>query len=153
MERKDIVTIKQEMLQLLKGLSRLKWSQQPCPDLKPSECELLSILFLTTVGKSPPAVSASVLSTELQITPAGITHLVNPLEDAGYLQRQKDPNDRRKVLIGFTKKGYQLAESLIQIMLGKLGSLVDHLGEKDSREFVRIMSIVIEYLIENPLKR
>lgn len=150
MHRKDDVTLKQQMLQLIKGLTRLKWSQQPCPELKPSECELLRILFLTTVGKSPPAVSASELSTELQITPAGVTHLVNPLEEAGYIQRTKDPNDRRVVLVGLTEKGHHSAARLIQQALDRFGRLVDHLGEKDSREFIRILSIVVEYLIKNP---
>ena len=150
MENKDSADLKQEMLHLLKGLSRLRWSQQPCPDLKPSECELLRILFLTTVGKSLHAVSASELSSELQITPAGVTHLLNPLEDAGYIQRMKDPNDRRVVLVGLTEKGHQSANRLIQHALARFGRLVDHLGRKDSQEFIRILSIVVEYLIKNP---
>ena len=151
MKNQDNAALQQQMLHLIKGLARLKWSYQPCPDLKPSECELLRILFLTTVEKSLPAVSASELSSELQITPAGVTHLLNPLEDSGYIQRTKDPNDRRVVLVGLTDKGQRSAAGLIQHALDRFGRLVDHLGEKDSREFIRILSTVVEYLIKNPI--
>lgn len=45
------------------------------------------------------------ISNLLQITPAGVTHLINPLEQAGYIERLRAPNDRRVILIGLTDRG------------------------------------------------
>jgi len=139
-----------ELLQLLKEISRLRWEHQPNMELRPSENEFLVLLYLS-IDEDKKALTASELSNLLKITPAGVTHLINPLEELGYIERLKDSNDRRIVLISLTKKGEQFAEALIEITSEKIGGLVDFLGEEDSRTFIRIMASVIRYLQENPL--
>ena len=139
------------MHQLMVRFSRLKWSQQPCPDLKPSECEVLGYLFMATTGGGSAAVSASDLSGELKITPAGVTHLVNALEAGEFIQRKKNPSDRRVVLISLTKKGRLAARALVNDAFKKMKKLADHLGEKDSQALVRIMSAALEFFNENAL--
>ena len=56
------------------------------------------------------AFTVTEISNLLQITPAGVTHLINPLEEAGCIERLQAPKDRRVVLIGLTDKGTQVAE-------------------------------------------
>lgn len=143
--------ITQEMLQLIIKFSRVKWSQRPCPDLKPSECELLGVLYLSTIEDANQSTSPSTLSEELSITPAGVTHLINALEDGGYIQRNKDPEDRRVVLISLTQKGVRSAENLIHDAYQKLNGLVEHLGKQDSQTFNRIMSAALNYFEKNPI--
>jgi DNA-binding MarR family transcriptional regulator len=92
------------------------------------------------------ALSVSELSNLLQITPAGVTHLLNPLEDVGCIKRLRDPKDRRVVLIGLTDKGQNIADDLIAGAQDKLVGLIEHLGEEDSRTLVRLMLKMIEYL-------
>jgi DNA-binding MarR family transcriptional regulator len=140
-----------ELLQLLKEISRMRWEYQLAMELRPSENELLILLYLS-IDENKTELSASELSDLLKITPAGVTHLINPLEELGYIVRLKDPNDRRIVLIGLTRKGKQFAEALIEIAADKIGGLVDYLGEEDSQTFIRIMASIIEYLKENPFK-
>lgn len=150
MRQNSTTEIIQELHQLMVRFSRLKWSQQICSDLTPSECEVLGYLYLATTGETPTKISASVLSNELKITPAAVTHLVNALEAGGYLQRQKDLSDRRVVLIELTKKGTLAAKTLIQDALQNLEKLANHLGENDSRALVRIMSAALTFFSENP---
>lgn len=140
-----------ELLQLLKEISRMRWENQRNMELKPSENELLILLYLS-IDEDKKALSASELSNVLKITPAGVTHLINPLEELGYIERLKDPNDRRVVLIGLTGKGKQIAKAQINLASEKISGLVDYLGEKDSQTFIRIMSSVTEYLRENPFQ-
>lgn len=140
----------QEMLQLIIKFSRVKWSQRPCPDLKPSECELLGYLYLSTIEDNTSPISPSMLSDELNITPAGVTHLINALEDGGYIQRNKAPEDRRVVLISLTDEGIQSAQDLLQNAYLKLTGLVNHLGKQDSQAFIRIMSAALDYFDKEP---
>ena len=42
---------------------------------------------------------ASVIAKAINLTPAAITALIDRLEARGFVQRQSDPNDRRKVLV------------------------------------------------------
>lgn len=151
MHQEKTAQIAMELLQLLKEISRIRWEHQLNIELRPSENELLILLYLS-IDKDKKALSASELSNVLKITPAGVTHLVNPLEEWGYIERLKDPNDRRVVLITLTDKGIQIAEALTNMASEKIGGLVDYLGEKDSQTFIRIMSSVTEYLRENPFQ-
>jgi DNA-binding MarR family transcriptional regulator len=91
------------------------------------------------------AFTMTEISNLLQITPAGVTHQINPLEEAGYIERLQAPNDRRIVLIGLTDKGTQVAETLISEVQESLIGLVNHLGEEDSQTLIRLMSKAIEF--------
>ena len=149
MDNENSAQITLEILQLLSEFSRIRWEHQPNIDLRPSETELLLLLFLS-IDENKKALSASELSNLLKITPAGVTHLINPLEEYGYIERLKDPDDRRIVLIALTEKGRQTAKSLIEYASKKINGLVEVLGEDDSRTFIRIMSAVMKYMKENP---
>ena len=149
MDQNNSAQITIEILQLLSEFSRIRWEQQPNFDLRPSESELLLLLHLS-INENKRALSASEISNLLKITPAGVTHLINPLEELGYVERLKDPDDRRIVLIALTHRGTQTAQTLIQFASKKISGLVDYLGEKDSHTFIRIMSAVILYMKENP---
>ena len=141
----------QELFQVLGQLRRLKWEQPPIPDLKSSECELLGFLYLN-LGPGTKSISASDLSSQLYVTPAAITHLLNPLEDAGYVAREKDPADRRFVLISLTSDGKKMAESLLKGIEEILQGFVKFLGEEESERLIQLISNMLEYFSINPLK-
>ena len=143
--------IAHELFKRLKDFSQLRWEMQSPIGLRPSEMELRGLLYLST-NEEKRALSASELSSMLNITPAGVTHLINPLEKKGFIERKKDPNDRRVVLVGFTEKGNQIGELVIERFNETLAGLVDHLGEKDSKTLIQLISSVVEYLTANPLK-
>ena len=140
----------QELLQLLKHFSRLKWEKSPIQELRPSECELLALLY-TNHSDGNKALPASELSKQLNITPAGVTHLLNPLEETGYINRIKDPADRRFVLISLSAKGERLAESLAEEAQNKISDITQYLGEEDSKILIRIMASLISYINKHPL--
>jgi DNA-binding MarR family transcriptional regulator len=137
--------ITRELFQLLKQFSRLRWEKKDFQGLKRSEFEFLVTLELM-LRDGAEGVTPSDLSSQMQITPAGITHLINPLEEAGYIQRLPDANDRRMVLVGLTPKGKELAGVLLREAHESLVGVVDHLGEEDSRTLIRLMSSMIVYL-------
>ena len=93
-----------------------------------------------------PAISVSEISNLLQITPAGVTHLINPLEEKGFVQRLADRSDRRIVRVGLTARGTETADAMLTIIQEQLLGLINHLGEADGETFMRLMSRAIEYL-------
>jgi DNA-binding MarR family transcriptional regulator len=144
MTNKDQLALTQELFQLMKQLPRPKLKQNSVDGLTRSEYELLAMLVMSTKeGKG--AFTVTEISNLLQVTPAGVTHLINPLEEAGYIERMPDLHDRRIVRIGLTDKGTQAAESLISEVQENLIGLVNHLGEADSKTLIRLMSKSIEF--------
>jgi len=133
-----------DLFQLMKQFPRPKLKQSSIDGLTRSEYELLVMLVMNH-DKDKTALSVTEISNLLQITPAGVTHLINPLEEAGYIERLHAPNDRRIVLIGLTDQGTKVAEALISEVQEQLIGLVNHLGEEDSKTLIRLMSKSIEF--------
>ena len=144
MQEVTTLTLTRQLFQLMKQFPRSKLKQGSVDGLTRSEYELLAMLAMW-FESDRKALSATELSGLLQITPAGVTHLLNPLEQAGYIERLPDRNDRRVVLIGLTEKGTQVARSLIAEVQENLLGLVNFLGEEDSKTLIRLMSKAIAF--------
>ncbi|MFN2198919.1 MAG: MarR family winged helix-turn-helix transcriptional regulator [Anaerolineales bacterium] len=144
MNQNSSSALTRDLFQLMKQFPRLKLEHCAVDGLTRSEYNLLGMLVINLdAGKQ--AFSVTEISNLLQITPAGVTHLINPLEAAGYIQRQPDPNDRRIVLVEVTPKGKQVAESLLREVQENLSGLVNYLGEDDSKILIHLMSRAIDY--------
>jgi DNA-binding MarR family transcriptional regulator len=131
----------------MKQLPRIRLTQTSPESLRQREYDLLVLLALNLDAQTQ-ALPVSELGNLLQITPAGVTHLLNPLEELGCIRRLADPNDRRVVLIALTEKGKEIADSLIGTVQEKLVGLIHHLGEEDSATLIRLMSKMIAFLSE-----
>jgi DNA-binding MarR family transcriptional regulator len=116
--------------------------------IRPSEIIVMSNLAKLS-GNAEKGIKVSDFSGYMQVTPAAITHIIDLLVEKGLVERRADPDDRRIVLISPTKKGLETARDLEEKINIKIGGLVDFLGEKDSKEFVRLLSSVSEYFDKN----
>ncbi len=144
MKEETSLALSHDLFQLMKQLPRLKFKTNSMDGLTPGEQGLLMILVIN-LGDARKSFKVSELSSLLHITPAGVTHLINPLEEAGYVERLPHAKDRRIVLVGLTEKGLQAAEALISESREGFIALVDHLGEEDSRTFIRLLSTAIDF--------
>jgi len=144
MNKTKVSDLTQDLFQLFKQFSRVRWARKSHIGFKRSEYELLVILAFN-LDADRKTMTVTDLSNLLRITPAGVTHLINPLEEAGCIERLQDPDDRRVVLIGLTDKGNEIAEKHFEKFHEKVKDLVDYLGEEDSKTLIRLMSSVIDY--------
>ena len=151
MKEKTTQALTYELFQLLTQLPRPRFKLSSVDGLTPSAYELLAILAMSD-RRDSAAFSVTELSNRLQITPAGVTHLLNPLEEAGYIARLPAAHDRRIVLVGLTAKGLQAAQAMIAEVQRQMSGLITHLGEDDTRTMLRLMSAVIEYFATQTVK-
>jgi DNA-binding MarR family transcriptional regulator len=147
MSANNTTEISQELFQVMKQFSRVKWENRAYLVLKPSESELLGTLYLV-LDNGKRGVPASDLSNQLNITPAAVTHLLNPLEDGGFIKRHKDPQDRRFVLVGLTAKGRKYAETMLATESENMARLVAHLGKENSKTLLRLMSSTVNFFAD-----
>lgn len=144
MKESTSLELTRDLFQIMKKFPRPKLKQSAIDGLTRSEYELL-VMLVMNLGDDKKAFTVTEISNLLQITPAGVTHLINPLEKTGYIERLHAPNDRRVVLIGLTDKGTKVAESLISEVQEQLIGLINHLGEVDSKTLIRLMSKSIDF--------
>jgi DNA-binding MarR family transcriptional regulator len=93
--------------------------------------------FLQEMGPS----TAGELAKATKLTTGAITNVIDRLEKSGFVKRNSDPNDRRKVIVTFlpdklsrAKKHYKTLAENVQIQFSKynrdqLKFLIQHTGE------------------------
>ncbi len=57
-------------------------------------------------------VTAGELAREAGLTTGAVTSVIDRLERAGYVERESDPNDRRKVLVKMTPAAFEAVYSI-----------------------------------------
>ncbi|HEY8909102.1 MAG TPA: MarR family transcriptional regulator [Desulfosporosinus sp.] len=137
----------QDLAQLMIQIKRLVRQAKSTHEIKPSEFTLLHTI-IQCKNSDAKGIKASDLSSHLLITPAGVTHTINSLEEGGYLERLSDPSDRRIVLVRATAKGEEIIESMRMEHFKALKGLTNSLGEHDTQELIRLMSLSLNYFKE-----
>jgi MarR family transcriptional regulator, 2-MHQ and catechol-resistance regulon repressor len=80
------------------------------------------------------------LGSEVSLTSGGITRLVDRLVDAGYVQRQDCPTDRRSVFVSLTCGGVaKVDEATVAHREGLEQHLVEPLEDEDRQALERIL--------------
>jgi DNA-binding MarR family transcriptional regulator len=137
----------QDLAQMMIQLKRSVRQAKSAHEIKPSEFTLLNTI-IQCKNSDAKGIKVSDLSTHLQITPAGVTHTINSLEEGGYLERLADPSDRRIVLVRATAKGEKIIELMRLEHFKALKGLTDSLGENDTKELIRLLSLSLTYFKE-----
>ena len=111
------------------------------------ECATLEYL---SEQESP--VSPTELSRFFNVSTARITTLINQLERKCYVRRMPVPDDRRTVLIQITEAGQNAAKVRKDVILRYLQELMDELGEKDAREYIRLIRRITAFCGTHPFE-
>jgi len=78
------------------------------------------------------------ISQEMDVSSARVAAALNSLEKKGLITRQIAQNDRRKILVGITPKGEELAQAQYQVAVDETAKMLALLGYPDAKEYVRI---------------
>jgi len=84
-------------------------------------------------------VLPSEISSEMNISSARVAVILNNLENKGFITRQIDKSDRRKVLVSLTQEGVEFTEEHNKTVINSTARMLEALGEYDAKELVRIM--------------
>jgi DNA-binding MarR family transcriptional regulator len=71
---------------------------------------LVQVRVLRRLAKQPQSLGQ--LGTELALAPPSVTRLVDRLEERGLIERQRDDEDRRKVVARLTDEGRRLVSAV-----------------------------------------
>ena len=109
---------------------------------KYTDMDLTALFMLESLNKNHPEADQNVYLHELQdilhISKAAISQIANNLENKGYLFREINKGNRRKLTVTLTPEGRE-AMRQAEIEFDKtLSEFFVLLGENDSREMVRL---------------
>ena len=89
--------------------------------------------------------SAGELTKYLHIVPGRMTDILSSLEYKGYIERKKSKDDGRRIEVWITPQGKKVAEEKREQIRIEYTGMIDMLGEKDVKEFIRLLKIVLTY--------
>lgn len=84
-------------------------------------------------------VLPSDISNEMNISSARVAVMLNNLESKGFLTRQIDNSDRRRILVELTQDGIEFAKKHNKTVINYIVRILKLLGEHDAKELVRII--------------
>ena len=88
------------------------------------------------------------ISQEMDVSSARIAQALNSIERKGWITREIDRNDRRKIIVRLTAEGKTEADKHQRFIVGLTAKMLSLLGEEDAKEYIRITSKLAELLIE-----
>lgn len=100
-----------------------------------SKGESFCLLYLKEIMQE---ASPNELSCEMRISTARVAVILNTLEKKGFITREINKEDRRKIIIKLTSKGNKEAEKYKDDVIGEIIKMFKLIGLKDSKELIRI---------------
>jgi DNA-binding MarR family transcriptional regulator len=108
-------------------------------DLRPSFGPLLSLIW----RDGRPLTG---LATELAISKQACSQLANLAEQAGYVERRPDPDDRRARRLLLTARGRSLVREAVRILLEIESGYADLVGTRAYRRFTAALAVLYREL-------
>ena len=98
-----------------------------CGDVSVRQCMALQILQDDSLG-------VGALAERMGVTPGATTRLVDGMIGRGWVERRRDPDDRRRVLLELTDEGRQEADYLRECTEGIVAEVIEELpaGERET---------------------
>lgn len=94
-------------------------------------------------------VSQKDIANWIGIDPSDLVGVIDQLEQAGYVLRQRDPKDRRRQLLSLTEKGMVARKKLKKIGMQAMEETLAPLSEKEQEALRSMLVRVVEYNLEN----
>lgn len=134
----ELQKLTEELLRTLSSLGRAHLPQEIQGNLK-GEGFLLSYLA-SQQGESTPGD----LRTALGVSAPRTAAMLRALEEKGFLQRRVNGHDKRRVVVTMTEDGRRMAARRSKDLSEQVRHTLEQLGERDTREFIRILGRIVE---------
>ncbi|MDB5170192.1 MAG: MarR family transcriptional regulator [Candidatus Saccharibacteria bacterium] len=108
--------------------------------LSPAQLEILK-----TIKCSQP-LSHKALAQKMQLTPGGVTQLLEGLEEAGFLTRAVDPADRRVVYLSLSPTGEQKLKAFHKVGKQLLSEVFSTLEDEELAVYLQVQQKLLTRL-------
>lgn len=135
--------------QLIQAFQHMKRGHMSMPKMPIRKSEMLTLLQIKQACETnPEGITFSDLANALNLAPPTITPLINTLVKQVFVERVRSEADRRVVYIRLTEKGTLFLDKSEKHFKAGVRALVNHLGETDTHELIRIVGKASEFMNE-----
>jgi MarR family transcriptional regulator, organic hydroperoxide resistance regulator len=134
----DYKALAEELFHIMTRTAKLPF-QKKVDDLSHGERRILGYL---TFGKN--GVPSGDLSDKLDLTTPRVASALNSLAKKGYIERNRDENDKRMVIVSITEAGKSFMMEEYNKLISMMQQTLERLGENDAQELIRIIKRIKE---------
>jgi MarR family transcriptional regulator, organic hydroperoxide resistance regulator len=134
----DYKSLAEELFHIMTRTAKLPF-QKKVDDLSHGERRILGYL---TFGKN--GVPSGDLSDKLDLTTPRVASALNSLAKKGYIERNRDENDKRMVIVSITEAGKSFMMEEYNKLISMMQQTLERLGENDAQELIRIIKRIKE---------
>jgi len=103
-------------------------------------------VLLHTYNAGEDGVRMTVLAREVVVTKAGLTAMIDRLEDKGLVARTADPHDRRAIRVTLTSEGERTFRAAAKVHLAGIRQRFSaHMSEDEARTIAHVFSRVRQF--------
>ena len=113
-------------------------------ELTQAQWRVLANLLLT------PGCTQSGLAETLDMEKAPLGHVLDRLEQAGWVKREPDPADRRARRVYLTPKADNVISDIMRIGLKLRGEALAGISDADLESFFRVLEVILANLAAAP---
>ncbi len=133
-----------QLAELLMGINK-EISKRLVPMFREQKLSIAEISVLMKMNRTPTC-RASELAAMIGIPSSTVTGILDRLEKRGLLERRRDPNDRRSILITVTQKTKDFVANLITSMEGMLREAFRSMPDSRTQRFIEDLQFILNAL-------
>jgi len=109
--------------------------------LEPLGLSLGQFDILATLRRQGPngRMTPTQLMKSVMLSSGGMTNRLDRLEEAGWIERHADPDDRRGIVVALTKAGRELIDQATTARFQEAKDSLPPLGAKESKELAALL--------------
>ncbi|WP_072805967.1 MarR family winged helix-turn-helix transcriptional regulator [Rhodococcoides yunnanense] len=111
-------------------------------ELRRNDFRALLLIMVADVDGTP--LTAGELGTQLGLTSAAMTYLVERMIESGHIRREKDERDRRKVILRYDTHGMEVARGFFGPLGARTHSALSAVPDSDLAAAHRVFSVLID---------
>ncbi|MEL7070961.1 MAG: MarR family transcriptional regulator [Cyanobacteria bacterium J06581_3] len=132
------------LIALIRGFGLHHPEQTPCGQpVAVAEAHALMVLM------QEQPLSQGMLSNRLNLEKSTVSRLLSGLEKRGWIERDRNPDDRRIVEVALTEAGKQTAESLSTARQSKFDRVMQAIPEDQQTKVVDALQILVRAIHES----
>jgi len=124
-----------DVIAFCRMFSSFEREQVCCGTMSPAQCVLLQTL---TSGEW----DVSALAAQSRVTKGAMTRLIDGLEKRGWVERVKDTDDGRRVLVSLTPDGVEEAKRLAQLTQQSVDIILARIPKSEREQAIRSIHLL-----------
>ena len=128
----------------LRLLACTHWIESTIKERMKAEFSLTLTQFnlMAQIDRMGSGINMRDLSRRTMVTSSNITVVTDQLEAAGYIERRRDPGDRRSFIVDMTPKGRTEFARMAKAHEGWVVELLAAVGQSEKNELFRVLSLL-----------